>query len=340
MREIIKAFFNWREDRSGGSKKIDIFFFFSAALLFIAIVIFLFGFFGLIVIGVLTVIAITTSIKIYKKYLLFEIPISHIGVTTLWGERRWRTGGKIKIAREGKQAFWPYWPFFYSFALIDYRKTKRVFEFNNIRCAIEQELSLSEETRAGGEVTVEINITAIPDYESEEGERLVLFIDSGGMDNVLEVLYGAMDEDIRQTGKQMSWESLTFAGNKLANGLIQKVTVEDESPQEELQKQKRMNEVGLIDNMNLGVRIMMLHVGKIKEEGELAEIASSQAREIQERRAEEFELETEIDLARKLKRSYEETGETKNLEECLLEIRRRKAMHAGHGASYDLRLIK
>lgn len=288
----------------------------------------------LIVIGLL-VIFTGIGLKICLKKIPAKPP--HVGLITIWGKRIKR------IKKEGLRFFLPFFPFFYSFIPIKIEKVNEDFPFENIRCRRREDeedettKTKGEIPRSGGEISVKIGLTWQPDYRHVNGERLISFIDSGSEEGIRSILRDLIEEDVRQMGRERSWEAVSFATDELVARLVKKLT--GEIPKQgqttgDLQKQLQSN--GFPDIVDLGIIIWRFNVGRVKEEGKLAEVAEAQAKEIQERRAEVYEIDTEIQQAQKLFKAYEEAGSPKTLEECILEIRRRKVIREGHGATYDI----
>lgn len=271
------------------------------------------------------------------KVCLKNIPAKppYVGLITVWGER------KPRFKKEGWRFFLPFFPFFYSFIPVKIEKVNEDFSFKNIRCRQREDEVKKEDKKmpySGGEISVEIGLTWQPDYRYGKGERLISFIDSGGEKGVRSILEDLIEEDIRQTGKEKSWEEVSFATDELVARLVKKLT--GETPKEgqsigDLQKELQSN--GFPDIADLGIIIWRFNIGRVQEEGKLAEVAEAQAKEIQERRAEIYEVGSEIQQAELLQKAYEEAGTPKPLDECVLEIRQRKVMREGHGATYDIK---
>ena len=74
----------------------------------------------------------------------------------------------------------------------------------------------------------------------------------------------------------------------------------------------------------------------IVPEGKVWHAAEGHTVESHEGRAEDYELAVEVRQAKKLKDAYDEVGEHRSLEDCILEIRRRKAIREGHGNIIDV----
>lgn len=267
--------------------------------------------------------------KVFFRKILAKPP--YVGLITFWGKRI------PKYKREGYRFFADFFPFLYGFIPIKIEKVNNDLVFENIRCKIkEEELPQSERdknlTRSGGEITVKIGLTWQPDYARGSGQRLISYIDSGSQEGVEAIISDLIEEDIRQMGKEKSWEEFTFALDDLKFSLVKKLTGEE--PREGLDREMHTN--GFPDIVDLGIIIWRFNVGQIKEQGKLAEAAEMQAKEIQEKRAEIYELETEIQQAEMLYNAYKDIDTLKTLEECVLEIRRRKAIREGHGTILDI----
>ena len=258
----------------------------------------------------------------------------YVALTTLWNKRKWRKNEKVEIKQEGLRFFAPFFPFYYSYIPIKIEKFNHTFHYKNIRCKAKNK---EGEIFSGGEVEITIEITITPDYETDEGERLISFIDSGMMEGIIDILDGVIEEDIRQMGKEYDWEAITFASDELVSRLLKKLTGREAYQDQttgDLQQEAQKN--GLPDVRSLGIKFWRFNVGQIKEQGQLEKYAESRAIEEQQREAEVYEVETEITQAKQLMTAYKEVDQEKTLEECILEIRRRKAIREGHGTIYDI----
>ena len=153
--------------------------------------------------------------------------------------------------------------------------------------------------QAGGEVSVNISLTYFPDYKSiHSGHRLISFIDSGEREQVKGIIKDLLEEDVRQMARDNTWEEVTFSAEEIKRNLVLKLTGEEltEEVAEEL------NRNGLPDIADLGVKITRFNVGRVKEQGELAEAAGQLAKEQQQKRAEVEELKTIRTMLGALKR--------------------------------------
>jgi len=239
---------------------------------------------------------------------------------------------KKVIKKEGWRFFFPYFPFFYSFISIKVDKVNQKIELEDVRCKLTG--SDKNNPQSGGEVSVKVDLTWHPDYIHENGERLRFFVNSGREEEVKKILHGMTEEDIRQLGRDHAWEEYTFATDELTKSIYKKLTGQEIQDISKFQQETKNN--GVPDIISLGIVITRINVGRIKEQGELQKAASSQAKEIQERRGDLYETGTEIKQAELLLEAYKNAGTPKTLEECILEIRRRKVMREGHGAVYDI----
>jgi len=261
-----------------------------------------------------------------------NIPLVHIGVITLKGERKEE---KPFIKKEGWRFFADFFPFLYDFKPIKIEKVNQDIYFDNIRC---RQKNSGTEAQSGGEISVKVGLTWQPDYINNNGKRLHSYMDSGEKEGVENIINDLIEEDIRQMGKEKSWEEFTFGTDELARSLIKKLTGQEPTEQEPLTEfLRKMQKNGFQDVADLGVIIWRFTVGQIKEQGELANAAEKQAVEVQERRAEIYEVGTEIEQAKILLQGYQDAGQTdKIFDDCLLEIRRRKVQKEGHGAVWDI----
>jgi len=263
------------------------------------------------------------------------IPLVHVAVITRKGERSQEFP---YIKREGWRFFMDFWPFFFGFALVKVKKVNQDIVFNNIRCRQKNGDDENDEIRSGGEISAKIGITWQPDYINDDGKRLHSYIDNDGEEGVKDMISDIIEEDVRQMGREKSWEEFTFGTDDLAKSLIKKLTGQEPEEQEPLAEfLRRMQQNGFQDVADLGIIIWRFPVGEVKEQGQLAHAAEKQAIEVQERRAEVFEIGTEIEQANALLEGYKNAGQKdKTFDDCLLEIRRRKAIREGHGKVWDI----
>lgn len=292
-----------------------------------------------------------------------------VGLVTFWGERT----GETK--EEGITLLAPYFPFFYDVQLIKVVKINEDIPFTNVRCVVSEDKNQNRSAnnnetgngntnnnevkkgiRSGGSVTVVVSITWVPDEKN-----LISYTTSGEEKGVRSILSDKMADVIRQMGRTHTWEEMTFATDVMNANLILEITRLDEddnvvSPNWKTTSNKLKEDIkeddlatatkllkkalnnGVADSHDLGIKIRRLNIKQVEPEGELKKDAEDTAREVQQRRAENYELETEIDQAQILYEKYQTIKSTKDktFEDCILEIRRRKLIKDGKGQIYDI----
>jgi len=218
----------------------------------------------------------------------------YVGLVVIWGR-------KIPVLKkEGWHILAPFFPFMYAINRINVEKVNLDFTFEDIRCRfLKKESGEKDVPQAGGEVSVNISLTYFPDYKtSQSGYRLISFINSGEHKVVEEIVKDLLEEDMRQMARDNTWEEVTFSADEIKQNLVHKLT--GEYLTEEIAEE--LNKNGLPDIADLGIKITRFNVGKVKEQGELAEVAGQLAKEQQERRAEIEELKTVYEMLKKYKR--------------------------------------
>jgi len=263
---------------------------------------------------------------IFFRLCLRRIPARppYIGLVVIWGKRL------PIVIPEGWHILAPFFPFLYTVTMIRVEKTNIDLTFSDIRCKarIEDQEEGQKTPFAGGEISVNISYTYYPDYKiplddktpddktpddktpedkaSKIGKRLIAFINSGGHEGVQKIVRDLIEEDIRQMAKDESWEEITFAGDKIRNQLVKKLTGEELGDEEKLAE---LGKNGFPDIAGLGIRICRFNVGKVKEQGELAKAAETFAKELQERRGENEEMEFIFEWVKKFKKLDGITGD-------------------------------
>lgn len=86
---------------------------------------------------------------------------------------------------------------------------------------------------------------------------------------------------------------------------------------------------GYTDVQDLGIIILRFNIEKVELTGTLKTVAEKAVTEQEERRAEVYEIDTELKQAQKLYDKYKEVGSSKTMEDCVMEIRRRKVQREG-----------
>ncbi len=330
-------------------------------LLPISIIIFLIG----ILIGGWFWILSFLAIGMHLSWKKIEADPPHIGILTIWGSPK-----KI-IIEAGWHMFANYFPLLISFINVKTGKINEDLVFEHIRCRFDEEENEknnkkgpqknNKSPKSGGSVVAYVDFT----YRVDK-EQAYKFVDTGKEEGVRKIVDGILGEDIRQMGREHTWEEMTFGTDALSARIILKIV--GENIKENLEKEdvdeilgfenifnkKEVDKFladeekvarflrkalgnGVTDVHDLGIKILRLNVKKIDEEGDLKKYAEESAKELQQRRAENYELETEIKQAKVLLKGYQNSGdETKTFEDCILEIRRRKAIREGKGQVIDL----
>jgi len=282
-----------------------------------------------------------------RSFVKIKASPAHVGLVTVWGELTNQT------KNEGWRLIARYFPFLYDVIQIEVTKKNRDFKFKNVRCVISENVKTdasngTDNIRSGGSVQVIASITWIPD-----SERLTAYVKSGMQTGVEAILEDRMAEVIRQMGRTQTWEQMTFATEVMSANLIIQIvgtdlvnddghpwgfgeTIEEKDVEEALKFLSISLKNGVADDHDLGVKIRRLNVKQVEPEGELQKDAEKSAQEVQQKRAEVFELETELELSQNLKKAYQNAATPKTLEECILEVRRRKVMREGHGKVIDI----
>jgi hypothetical protein len=239
----------------------------------------------------------------------------HKGLVTLWGKRQPRVIG------EGYTVLAPYFPFFYDVILINMEQHNMDFIFEHLRC----NAVAGRDFQSGAAVTVKVGVTWMP---NNDANALFNFIGVGTEPGTRNIMRDMLAEALRQYATTKTWEELTRSGDEITQILLQKLTAETASG---AAGQQRLRQQGYPDVVGLGIVITRLNVGEIRPEGRVWQVAEDHVAESHEGRAEDYELATEVKQAKKLKDAYAEVGEPRSLDDCLLEIRRRKAIREGHG---------
>lgn len=249
---------------------------------------------------------------VFFRLCLRRIPARppYIGLVVIWGKRL------PIVIPEGWHILAPFFPFLYTVTMIKVEKTNIDLTFSDIRCKarIKDEEEGQKTPFAGGEISVDISYTYYPDYKaplinddaSKIGKRLIAFINSGGHEGVQKIVRDLIAEDIRQMAREQSWEEITFAGNEIRNQLVKKLTGEELGDEEKLAE---LGKNGFPDIAGLGIRICRFNVGKVKEQGELGKAAETFAKELQERRGENEEMEFVFEWVKKFKQLGGITGD-------------------------------
>ena len=228
-----------------------------------------------------TLVATGVFFKLCLRRIPFRPP--HVGIVVVWDKRL------PIIMTEGLHFLAPFFPFKYTVTMIKVEKTNIDITYPDVRCKARVANEENENVSfAGGEISIDISYTYYPDYNCDESaKRLFAFINSGGHDGVQKIIKDMIEEDVRQIASDKSWEEISFAGEKIRNALVKKITGEELGDPEALAK---LSKNGFPDIADLGVRICRFNIGKVKEQGELAKVAEEYAKEIQKIRGKEERL--------------------------------------------------
>lgn len=263
-------------------------------------------------------VGVLTTTVIFLYFCLRNIPHRppYIGVVVIWGKRL------PIVKKEGWRILASSPPFMYTVTMIKVEKTNIDLTFSDIRCkarTTKDQAEKKETPFAGGEISVNISYTYYPDYNvSESGRRLISFINSGGHEGIQGIVRDLIEEDIRQMARDHSWEEITFAGDEIKNRLVKKLTGEELKDEEKIAE---LGKNGFPDIIGLGIRICRFNIGKVKEQGELAKAAEKFAKEVQERRGENEEMEFVCEWVERLKKM----GVSPDVALDTLQVERNKA---------------
>jgi len=241
---------------------------------------------------------------VFFKLCLRKIPFRppHVGIVVVWDKRL------PIIMTEGTYLLGPFFPLKYTVTTIKVEKTNIDITYPDVRCkARTAEQSKDDAPLAGGEVSINISYTYYPDYNCNESiDRLFAFINIGGHLGVQRILEDMIEEDIRQIASDKSWEEISFAGEKIKNALVKKITGEELGNPETLVK---FNKNGFPDVADLGIRICRFNIGKVKEQGDLAKAAEAFAKEVQSIRGKEAKLQFMFEWVKKFKSLADVSGD-------------------------------
>lgn len=216
--------------------------------------------------------------RIYRCWRLVPSQPPHVGLVTFWGRRH------KKVLREGWHLLAPFFPFLYSVVKIGIEKRNVDVTFSDIRTIAREEIGdgATEQNgngkpKAGGELKISVSYTYQPEHKSKNaGENLINFIDSGKDKGVQDIIRDQIAEKLREMAHNHSWEEITFSTGDLKESIIKRLT-----GQELESIEKEMNTNGVRDVHSLGILICRFNIGRIKEQGKLAEAAEALATERQ-----------------------------------------------------------
>ena len=184
---------------------------------------------------------------------------------------------------------------------------------------------MPESTVSGGVVSVYVSLVFVPDIS--DPDRIILYLNNGGKENIARVLSGVVEEALRQAASTMTWEELSFAKAKMSADLIFRVTgrtLPDDIAEADVVaflSQALLN--GVADVHDLGVRIRRLNVTEVEAQGLIKENAQKAAAELLQREGESIEIDTLVGNTAKLKEKFPGISD-----ELALEIIRTLEGHA------------
>lgn len=244
------------------------------------------------------------------------------GLLTIWGERC------NVILNEGWHLTLRRFPFFVDFIKIPIEDQNLDFVFEHIRCRLKEddgEIS----PRSGGAVVVEVALTIFPDYITTLRNRLIKYINVGGITpsttstgetktKLQDTIRDVLGEAIREEGQSKTWEEMTFAKETISRQIIELLTSIDcseecdeeyKDPKDIFRKEQYKN--GIPDKRGFGSRIRRVNIVRIEvdPESRLSEAAEDAAVEQQEKRSELIQTEATLEQAEKVRKA---SGEDKD----------------------------
>ncbi len=251
-----------------------------------------------------------------------------VGLLTIWGHKT------NTVLSEGIYLIAPDFPLFVDAIPIELTKKNREFTITDVPCIDVHRTSESASNSGMVDVVVKVGITYIPDEQ-----RLANYILSGKDQGIEKILAEKIGDEVRQMGREKTWQEMTRATDKMSYLIIQKLTDLTLNEKTELEIDKCMKNFalnGCADIQDLGIIIKRVNVSNIKVNESISRSAKLRAEEEQQRRGGYYEMVTELTLAKQMYAVYQELGEKRNFEDCLLEVRQRKALREGHGQIYEV----
>jgi len=223
---------------------------------------------------------------------LRNIPVTQKALVTFLGERN----GKTK--NEGWRMFW-FYPFVCGYVLVDITKEDKDLLPTDVR------------TPDLAPIKVRGSITWQPDYSIDDDtgktslmEYIVAAGDGGkkGREKINDQLEDITYEAIRELAidpnrPPNTWEEAIKMKREFAVEVVKKILGED-APDDIINQLRRGN--GKLKVKSLGVSISRLNITDVEPEGKVAVAAEEKAKEDQEARGEEKEIDTVNKLAKKL----------------------------------------
>ena len=190
----------------------------------------------------------------------------HVGMVMIRGKRI------PKILPEGWHLLWPFFPFWYDAITVNVEKRNVDLHPKNVR------------TLDKAELVMEISITYSPN--KKKPKALMEYIDTGGAQNVNNILEDIVEERSRLFAIKKTWADALEAGEDVIKHLIQEIA----RAKTDITIEKIRKGNGVAEIPGLGIVLHRFNIGTIWLKGRLAEQAELEAVEKRERDAEKVEL--------------------------------------------------
>lgn len=214
----------------------------------------------------------------FLRQIPFDPP--NVGIEVIKGKRQ------EKILSEGWYLMLPWWDA-YTARLVNVQKKSLDIDLKDIRTKIADDSNNVQgqptpKPKAGGEVSIKISVTWFP--SKDDAKELLAYLNSGGEEGVKKILEDILEEEIRKVGHDFSWEEVSFNTKEIRQRIVKRLTGEELSEDKE-----RDLANGIPVMADLGIKICRVNVGRVKEQGKLAQAAENKAVEEQERAGEQVE---------------------------------------------------
>lgn len=233
-------------------------------------------------------------------------------ILTIWGERR-------PIIKNEGWRFFPIYPWWRGAVLVNVTKVNQDLQEQTVR------------TPDLAELSIPVSLTWTPDKNS--AERLIEFLNSGGESGVKNILQDIVRERLREwaiatTEGPQKWQDAMKAQDEATKILVAEITGIEPDP--DIVRRIRQGN-GIEPIPQLGIILNRLNVGEIKPQGQLAKAAESEVKEVQERRGEVFEVETDLLKAQQLVAAAAARSEVLSTQQAFQIIMEWKATREGRG---------
>lgn len=299
-----------------------------------------------------TVFAIAATIEGIVAYVSFRrIPVDppSFAVPTFWNRRQ------LVIIPERIAFVFKWFPLFEDLIIISSVQRNSDLLLENVLCKApdEGQTGTSGDMRSGGEVKVKLALTYAPDIK--DPRKAHEYINSGQAKGVEEIVEDMLGETVRREALGSTWEQFAFRREDLSVELITMLTglqpdeiverdtdgkpVVDLDPDRPKYKvRKRVDNEPLTkedcdhfllsilkngpsDIVGLGIRVRRLNVIDITAEDELKAASAGMAVEEQQRRSENMDFRTELQLAELYLAAAKARNEELTLETALAWVR-------------------